>query len=96
MKCNSLLSRGCFVLVLLSAITGVVGVWQHPKSARASLDRVDDNPQKFYLSLTSTSISYSFNCDPRAADEWLFRTGGGLMAGTNSSLQLTNVVMGTR
>jgi hypothetical protein len=96
MKCNSLVWHGGIFLSLLIAFTGVVVVRRRPVSARLSQDQVDDNSQKFYLWRTGTSISYSFNCEPRAADEWLFRTGGGLLAGTNRSLELTNVVIGKR
>jgi len=39
----------------------------------------DDNPQKFHMWATGCSFSYTFTCDPHAADIWMFQTGGGTM-----------------
>ncbi len=41
--------------------------------------REDNNPQHFYLSSTGSAYSYTFTCDPRATDGWLFASGGGTM-----------------
>jgi hypothetical protein len=38
-----------------------------------------NNPQEFYLWSTDSSFSYTFICDPRAADLWLLRSCGGTM-----------------
>jgi hypothetical protein len=37
-----------------------------------------NNPDKFYLWRTNSSCDCFFTYDPRAADEWLFHTGGGM------------------
>ncbi len=49
------------------------------QSTQAFMRQVDNNPQKFYLWSTGSSFSYTFTCDPRAADAWLFKSGGGTM-----------------
>ena len=54
------------------------GRWQLP--ADAQLREVHNNPDKFYLCATNSAYDYHFTYDPRAADEWLFHTGGPLSA----------------
>ena len=49
------------------------------RSSRIPESHEHNNPQKFYLCSTGSSFSYTFTCDPRAADLWLFRSGGGTM-----------------
>ncbi len=53
-------------------------------ASRSSLtwraNQVDDNPQDFFAWSTTSSASYSFRYDPRAADEWLFQRGAGLLS----------------
>ena len=36
----------------------------------------NNNPQDFYLWSTDSSFAYAFRYDPRAADVWLFKSGG--------------------
>jgi hypothetical protein len=61
----------------------------HSAFTKRSAAAVDDNPQHFHLWATSNSIAFTFNCDPRAADEWLFRSAGGKMV--DGQLELTNI-----
>jgi hypothetical protein len=37
----------------------------------------NNNPDKFYLSVTGQAYSYCFTYDPHAADAWMFRTAEG-------------------
>ena len=73
-------------LALLSfmAVTGFFIVESDSASTRMFAPAVDDNPQKFRVWVASNSVLHTFNCDPRAADVWLFQTGGGLTAGGHS------------
>jgi hypothetical protein len=43
-------------------------------------NNANNNPQDFFLRATPSSLSYSFRYDPRAADEWLFHRGAGLIS----------------
>src|SRR5580765_2957431 len=79
MKRNTCLYAGC-IIATLSVLTAVLfssgGV---VISSRLPESPENNNPQKFYLWATGSSFSYTFTCDPRAADGWLFRSGGGTM-----------------
>jgi len=55
---------------VLVAVTDIL------QSSRITPNHRGDNPDKFYLWKTNSSCDYFFNYDPRAADEWLFHTGG--------------------
>jgi hypothetical protein len=64
--------------VFALAVACFVSIHQSPY-AESFLSQVDNNPQKFHLWSTGSSFSYTFTCDPRAVDVWLFRSGGGMM-----------------
>jgi rubredoxin len=40
------------------------------------MKEVGNNPDKFYLRATNSAYDCRYIYDPRAADEWLFHTGG--------------------
>ena len=40
---------------------------------------VSNNPQDFYASSTRSTFQAYFRYDPRAADEWLFHAGAGVV-----------------
>jgi hypothetical protein len=68
---------------IIAAILVCAGAWAIfgglVQSIPATVGPEDNNPQKFYLQPTRFGCVYRFTCDPRAADVWLFRTGGGTM-----------------
>jgi hypothetical protein len=74
---------GGVALVLLVFFTFV----NHVPVEQLYTKTIDSNPQKFHLFVTSNSISYWITQDPRASDEWLFRSGGGLLP--NNALEPT-------
>jgi hypothetical protein len=64
-------------LWLLAAVLVWMG-WHRPEMpARVRPRTVDNNPSRFRLCGNSTSFTYTFTYDPRAADVWLFESGGG-------------------
>ncbi len=71
------------VRYVIAAISVCLGAWavfegliqSTPVPARHE----DNNPQHFYLQSKGSVYTYAFTCDPRAADVWLFTTGGGTM-----------------
>jgi hypothetical protein len=72
------LPRAGALLVSLAIFGTVFALFRY--SARLPdevASRVNNNPQKFRLWTTGMSFSYMINLDPRAADLWLFQSGGG-------------------
>ena len=68
-------------LVLFAGmLTGILWLemWHRAGSFPGRAYRADHNPNKFYLwSETGRfTYTYTFTYDPRAADEWLFESGG--------------------
>jgi hypothetical protein len=84
------LPRGWLFLIPLLAAAGFIIFPSYPASTKKSAVPANGNPQQFHLWATSNSISFTFNCDPRATDEWLFRTGGGMMIAGNPGI--TNIL----
>src|SRR5260221_14033800 len=79
MKCKMCLYAGC-IIATLSLLTAIMFSSREVfRSRRHPESHENNNPQKFYLWSTGSSFSYTFTCDPRAADGWLFRSGGGTM-----------------
>ena len=66
---------------LLAVAVAVLSVNRSQFSAAPRASEAGDNPDKFHLVATNSAYNYSFTYDPRAADEWLFHTGG--LAATN-------------
>jgi hypothetical protein len=92
MKCN--LSFSSRSLLFLSFLVGYVfAIASFTASRRMPIEPLNNNPQKFCLWSTGTSFSYSFTCDPRASDEWLFRSGGGLMLGSDPLVEMYQSVL---
>ena len=56
----------------------LVGMWRPEVPAQRHNPPPNHNPNKFYLwAATGTfTYTYTFTYDPRAADEWLFESGG--------------------
>jgi len=71
-------TAGALLAVLTFAVAGFVS-GHHSLSLQLYLNQVDNNPQKFHLWSVGSSCSYTFICDPRASDVWLFRSGDGTM-----------------
>jgi hypothetical protein len=67
--------------MLLAVFVFAVARFLSTRDGQPALPRiqVDNNPQKFYLWSTGSSFAYTFTCDPRAVDVWLFRSAGGTM-----------------
>ena len=66
-------------MMLFASASAVVlaAMWNLFRNSPAlSQDRNKDNPDKFCLWLTNSAYTYTFTYDPRAADKWLFQTGG--------------------
>ncbi len=76
MKCNRRLYAGC-IIATVSLSAAILSSCR--AGSRSNQLYETNNPQKFYLSATGSSFSYTFTCDPRAADGWLFRSAGGTM-----------------
>jgi hypothetical protein len=79
MECNlQPQARSRFFLALF-AVAVILLMWaaEMYKSRRRQI--ANDNPQDFFLRGTTSSFSYYFRYDPRAADEWLFRSGARLI-----------------
>ena len=51
----------------------------------------NNNPQDFLVRATNSSFSYCFRYDPRAADEWLFHSGAGLISTSIPPQAVTNL-----
>ena len=64
------------VLPLMTAWVLVVIALRSRSSLRAYTDETNNNPHRFHLVFTTNSLDHSMTYDPRAADEWLFYTGG--------------------
>ena len=64
------------ILGLLSAVLWIVLSIKLGWLDKRLGHEVNDNPDKFYLFATNSSYNCTFTYDPRAADEWLFHTGG--------------------
>lgn len=58
----------------------------HSRFAKRPVAPVNSNPQQFHLWATSNSIAYTFNCDPRATDELMFKTAGGMLFDGNNGI----------
>jgi hypothetical protein len=86
-------AAAALLAVFMLAPTCFVGR-HHSQSNQPLMSQMDNNPQKFHLWSTGSSFSYTFTCDPRAADTWLFKSGGGTMfvlrSPADSGLPLTN------
>lgn len=85
-----LLRRWLVLLLFLAAMGVVIAGSRAFLSTGMSASRFNNNPQQFHLWSTSNSFSYTFNCDPRMSDEWLFKTAGGTTFGVMSLNTVTN------
>jgi hypothetical protein len=77
MKCGSQFAKFLLPVGLLLA-AGLV-LWLPHGSQFSAAPRgkeVNDNPEKFHLVASNATYDVSFTYDLRAADEWLFHTGG--------------------
>ena len=58
------------------------GAWMVSHDQAGSLElrmkEIRNNPDKFRVSVGNNTSTCFFTYDPRAADEWLFQTGGAL------------------
>lgn len=78
------------LLLFVPAVAGLALLSFNARN-RVGIEPPDNNPQRFHLSATGTSMSYSFTYDPRAADEWHFRSGGGAIPGpARPRVEMTN------
>jgi len=74
MKYAAPLSRS--LLPVLAALALVTAGIRSKTSMRVYSNDTNDNPHKFHMAFTTNTLDHTMTYDPRAADEWLFYTGG--------------------
>ena len=80
MNKKQLFLSGCLALALSPGLL-LFTKWLSISQGDVKLKYAPNNPQDFFLSgSNSGSFSYYFRYDPRAADEWLFHSGGAFFA----------------
>ncbi|HWW02429.1 MAG TPA: hypothetical protein VNZ64_22210 [Candidatus Acidoferrum sp.] len=82
MKRNLAVQPGYLLLLGFSLLFTAVILARMSFSALTTrqTNNANNNPQDFFVRAMPSSLSYSFRYDPRAADEWLFHRGAGLIS----------------
>jgi hypothetical protein len=89
MKCNLRRQSKYYLLIVLSVAADGLRMRASMWTAR-HIEDVNDNPQDFFIRGTASTPSFSFRYDPRAADEWLFRSGVRLIGTATLSKPITS------
>jgi|GEM_PF-6023072 len=66
------------LLPLLTVFILLAMAVRSKSSLQAYTNDRNDNPHKFHLVFTTNFLDHTMTYDPRAADEWLFYTGGAI------------------
>lgn len=77
MKYGPLLARWLLPASMLAVATVIfIALVNSKPPAELRTGEINNNPDKFHLCISNFTCECEFTYDPRAADEWLFHTGG--------------------